>query len=113
MNQEVKAKWLAALRSGEFEQGKRFLRVEDRFCCLGVLCHLAVEEGVAPASIPEAGRAVWSYGALEKSGTLPAEVIAWADIGSSDPFAGAVRLTTANDGGSTFEEIADMIERAL
>ena len=41
MNPEVKAAWLEALRSGEYEQGKEFLcRVlfgKKRYCCLGVL----------------------------------------------------------------------------
>ena len=32
-------KWLEALRSGEYEQGKGFLKTEDGYCCLGVLQH--------------------------------------------------------------------------
>src|SRR3954466_4218538 len=47
---EVKEKWVAALRSGEYKQGRSYLHSqnpdgEDRFCCLGVLCELAVQEG--------------------------------------------------------------------
>ncbi len=50
MNPEITAKWVAALRSGEYVQAKKQLRVtivssdaEDRFsyCCLGVLCEVA------------------------------------------------------------------------
>jgi hypothetical protein len=42
MNAELKAKWLAALRSGEFVQGKGELLNDrqgsnKRYCCLGVL----------------------------------------------------------------------------
>lgn len=33
-------KWVKALRSGEFKQGKRRLRDGDAFCCLGVACDL-------------------------------------------------------------------------
>ena len=32
--------WLQALESGEYKQGRGFLVVEDRFCCLGVACAL-------------------------------------------------------------------------
>lgn len=33
-----KTKWVAALRSGEYEQGESYLEWDDKFCCLGVLC---------------------------------------------------------------------------
>ena len=39
MNAELKAKWVEALRSGRYKQGRGFLRnANDEFCCLGVLC---------------------------------------------------------------------------
>jgi hypothetical protein len=46
MKPEVKARWVAALRSGEYEQGRgRLLQVTDdgryAYCALGVLCDLA------------------------------------------------------------------------
>jgi hypothetical protein len=35
---DIKAKWLEALRSGRYEQGRGHLRTsDDKFCCLGVL----------------------------------------------------------------------------
>ncbi len=37
MNPEVKSKWLAALRSGEYKQAKGLLRDHQGYCCLGVL----------------------------------------------------------------------------
>jgi len=54
-NKEAVKKWVEALRSGNYKQGKGALRVtqgrelspsEDRFCCLGVACDLAEREGV-------------------------------------------------------------------
>lgn len=44
MNQEIKEKWLKALRSNEYQQARGCLRVimndgKDTFCCLGVLCN--------------------------------------------------------------------------
>lgn len=36
---DVKAKWVAALRSGEYRQGKKMLKTpEGSYCCLGVYC---------------------------------------------------------------------------
>ena len=42
MNAELKKKWLEALRSGKYRQGKHKLRNHNNeFCCLGVLCDVA------------------------------------------------------------------------
>lgn len=45
MNRDLKAKWIAALRSGEYRQVHGELRSgsggTERFCCLGVLCEVA------------------------------------------------------------------------
>src|SRR5690349_3698040 len=43
MNAEVKAQWLAALRSGEYVQGQNYLNCDGEFCCLGVLSDLKVK----------------------------------------------------------------------
>lgn len=32
--------WLAALRSGQYKQGRIYLEADGKFCCLGVLCHV-------------------------------------------------------------------------
>ena len=38
MTKKLATKWIAALRSGKYKQGKGFLRDEnDNYCCLGVL----------------------------------------------------------------------------
>lgn len=43
-------KWTAALRSGDYLQGKHTLKTEaDKYCCLGVACDLAAREGVLDA----------------------------------------------------------------
>jgi len=42
MDKALKAKWLKALRSGKYKQGKYRLRNNrDEFCCLGVLCDVS------------------------------------------------------------------------
>lgn len=39
MDQELKQKWVKALRSGEYQQGRYKLRsLDDKYCCLRVLC---------------------------------------------------------------------------
>ena len=55
MNPDIKAKWVAALRSGEYEQGKSYLvqdvwseddesNVSAAYCCLGVLQKLSQDD---------------------------------------------------------------------
>jgi hypothetical protein len=40
-NIDVITRWVAALRSGEYKQGKGTLRpAENKYCCWGVLCDL-------------------------------------------------------------------------
>jgi hypothetical protein len=38
MNAEIKQKWVAALRSGNYKQTKVCLHNKEGYCCLGVLC---------------------------------------------------------------------------
>lgn len=47
MNTEMKSEWLAALRSGDYEQARGKLKNFDstEFCCLGVLCDLVAKKG--------------------------------------------------------------------
>lgn len=42
LSKEIKEKWIKALNSGEFKQGKYKLHdeEEDVYCCLGVLCKI-------------------------------------------------------------------------
>lgn len=110
---EVKAKWLAALRSGEFKQGRVSLHKVwsqgvERFCCLGVLCKLAADEGVipAPGGLPNGGREY--AGAVS---FLPPLVRKWAGISDAFGDYGTGNLAYDNDKGKTFAEVADIIER--
>jgi hypothetical protein len=114
MDIRVKGLWTSALRSGQYKQGKECLRDEDdKFCCLGVLCDLYAKEH------PEAK---WVMGAFfdaqpaDGAWTLlpPPGVQRWADLGTHDPRVKDYRsLSQLNDTGSTFVEIADMIEEYL
>ena len=44
MNPEVKAKWVDALRSSKYKQCCGRLKNGDRFCVIGVLTDLYIEE---------------------------------------------------------------------
>lgn len=44
MDKRLKAKWVKALRGGDYEQGRRVLKSDEEapiYCCLGVLCEVA------------------------------------------------------------------------
>ena len=47
MDKSYKQAWVNALRSGKYRQGKRGLHnsMKDTYCCLGVLCDIAVQRG--------------------------------------------------------------------
>lgn len=123
MNKEIKTQWLAALRSGEYQQGKGSLRGKNNeFCCLGVLCDIAVKNGVIPEPRLVKGSTVYQYGGigeLFETLHLPKTVQEWAELPNSNPrvesktlFRGGT-LAYLNDQGATFEQIADLIEECL
>ena len=110
MNQEIKTKWVAALRSGEYKQTKSVLTNGKGFCCLGVLCKVSQQEGGIGIE-----QNLLDTGGDENIGLI---IRAWAelpgDFGDSVTINGVTDpLTCHNDGGRTFLEIADAIEEQL
>jgi hypothetical protein len=87
----------------------------ERFCCLGVLCELAVEAGVLErADVPDSVDTVFEYGEAAAQDLLPDEVLYWAGLTSmANPTLGEFSAAGWNDNGSTFAEIADLIEEHL
>lgn len=66
MKKETKDKWIAALRSGEYQQADRKLKNGSGFCCLGVLaCVTGLEISPDGGSIVENGETV-DYGPLTR-----------------------------------------------
>lgn len=135
MNPEVKALWIEALLSGDYKQGKSWLKqVHDdgpaEYCCLGVLCDLAEKAGIVTSteeSTTQGGRVVRysSSGNEEYSEVtvLPKTVADWADfkwqksisgsiVGPNQygDFEGGCSLVSLNDTGASFEHIAGVIE---
>lgn len=124
---EVKKKWTEALRSGRFDQGAGQLRdLSDNYCCLGVLCQIAVEEGVIPPAQVAGDGSDYAYGnpsVLDTAtGVLPLSVQEWAyedvvtETGPNfqDPILGGHNASTWNDDyEADFKKIASLIEEHL
>ena len=112
MNQDIKDKWINALRSGEYRQGTGALKNSDAFCCLGVLCDLhAKETGTRWVDYAEEG---WLSDYLDDDLALPNEVIEWAGLKGQDPVICSDFISTYNDNkGYSFNRLADLIEKHL
>lgn len=123
LNPERKAEWVAALRSGNYKQGKSCLRNNrDEFCCLGVASDLAVLDNSAEWARPDYDQLLWDAQApggktFGSHYTLCRAVARWLglpDVVRDPEFTEngeRFRLSDLNDGGASFEEIADIIER--
>lgn len=116
VNQEIKAQWTAALRSGEYTQATNCLKNGDGFCCLGVLTDLYVKSGVDEYDLwmDYPGFDTWDE-------VLPIEVQRWSGMESAEGSnpewdldweidRGFRDLAFANDMGKSFAEIADLID---
>ena len=150
---EIKAKWLEALRSGEYPQTEGMLQrttplpnapgfpeTPKGYCCLGVLADTLVDDEE---------KVVWRFESLKLTGNVKgfAVLSVWSDKledyreeesvlpdvlaerlhmtvdGELGDFKvwnhnrvveeGSMRLTSLNDNGFTFSQIADLIEYFL
>lgn len=128
MDQQVKTKWLTALRSGEYKQGLGALNAGGEFCCLGVLCDLYVKEKPETAKWEDGdyyGVGVKELKIFGEGGLLPAEVMNWAGLQKCDPLVqdtyededgggtAAFPISSLNDNGKDFSYIAALIEEHL
>lgn len=106
MNENAK-KWVAALRSGEFRQGKYQLCCGEQYCCLGVLCEIAIRNGVDVRISEHDG--CKRYDSLEYD--LSERVMKWAGLASRGGCYGDDSLVADNDCyNKSFSQIADIIE---
>lgn len=106
LSPELKAKWLQALRGGEYAQTREKLRDDDGFCCLGVLCDLVDPKGWGA---DEWGDTTFTYNDDEASGSLPSSMNLKFIAGKDEN-----KLIAMNDDeGKSFSEIADWVEANL
>lgn len=137
MRGEVLDELITRLRSGEYKQGMSALRLRgvngypDTYCCLGVLCEMAVENGVATRSPADPDDSTYWYGHGENGDInniyLPDGVVDWAGIVSDIEKEQGLgeyyyeqkgtfgenkfdSLAVMNDDGKTFIQIADWME---
>lgn len=112
MKQDVKAKWIDALRSGTYKQGQYALWNDssNEYCCLGVLVNLLYPEGWKPR-VKAAGTVDFDYkGNHCGGGYIPLVLAQELEMNG----ASISELVNMNDTKrSSFAEIADWIEANL
>jgi hypothetical protein len=106
LNKNAK-KWVRALRSGKYKKTIGQLAENGRFCCLGVACELAMQDGL-----------ISGYAGTD--GGLEYDVKEW--LGLNDELGAFDKdknvdgkpchsLADLNDSGWSFRKIADLIEK--
>ena len=111
MKDEIKRRWIAKLESGEYPQTKSVLADDSGYCCLGVLCEVAVEDGIVFKK--EDPDRVWYTSKLDDSDTegavLPFAVRDWAGLPNINPEV----PHTDEDGDSIIESLAELNDRDM
>lgn len=118
----IRDEWIPALRGGEYTQGKHTLHaIEDgkhTFCCLGVACDIRQIE----SDVREGDMGIiheYTYMGTRQLGALPKALADEIGItidgivsmkGDTDKY---TCLTQMNDGGESFDQIADIIEACI
>jgi hypothetical protein len=105
------AKWIAALRSGCYEQTTLRLHDCDGHCCLGVAAQEFISDDVVVKRNSNSGKDARSYDGsyrLAPVYVLGALGLHTSEGGRIDGFHDS--LSELNDGGTTFEQIADLLE---
>lgn len=108
MDPEYKAKWIAALRSGDYKQTQGTLRRDEACCCLGVLCSLVPEAEWKPTNYSP--RLHCHYKDAASSSHLPFNIRTLMRISVDQQ----TELISLNDNDQkSFAEIATYIEENL
>lgn len=111
MKKEIKERWIKALRSGDYRQAKYKLKLnENTMCCLGVLCDITKKETGGD----------WDHNSFGIDGDVTSDVLPKiiADklgISYDSQFfakgtSESTQLSELNDTGSTFRDIANIID---
>jgi hypothetical protein len=122
MSTQIKQQWVTALRSGEYTQASSNLRTEEGYCCLGVLCDLYSKDTRDISTEWEVNhtadaRPIPFYNFMNEGSFLPIAVVNWAGLDKASPVIDLegvkMELAQVNDSGSTFTQIAQLIEEQL
>lgn len=115
MNPEIKAKWLAALRSGKYRRTESTLMTSKggraSYCCLGVLSKFVLGTKYKPSFNPDGTFRGYEgdvdFIAAEGMPSLRELNIAGISLVRAE------ELASMNDDGTSFRQIADYIEENL
>jgi hypothetical protein len=132
MDAKLKRRWIEALNSGDYSQTQDHLKDGDGYCCLGVLCDIVAEndENIIPldvgfefVNVPLSDfpfdEEAQEFCGDDGYGTTYDHVGQRVEAQAMPPIHLAKRLgiidfmdkvAGMNDGGDTFEEIADWID---
>jgi len=102
MKRELRAQWCSALRSGKYQQGPKFLRMDGKYDALGVLLDVARSEGWNPPDVDEVHE--WA---------LDQGISPWGALKLGLPNDAPAAIANMCDSGKTFVEIADWIEQHI
>lgn len=124
MKIEVAKKWVKALRSGKYKQTTGALCEDGKYCCLGVLCEVAIKDGVKikREELTDGGGDVYQVLFGGSTGTLPDRVAKYAGMSKDKTVETAPfeevdasledQLVTLNDTEKySFKKIATFIEK--
>lgn len=116
LRREIVQKWVDALRSGKYKQGRGGLRVitpeGQKHCCLGVLCEVAKLEGLPVTDRPGLD-GEYLFDGADMLG-VPTALREWVGYENEEAAwsVGTAWLPSLNDDrGVTFEGIAALLER--
>jgi len=127
MKSSLKKKWVEALRSGKYKQGRGALwKGDNTLCCLGILCKISKHiewDTTKPYKQGEPHEAVYIFGdtiagAPEPSNVyLPESFAERCGLTRTGGFVDArgfkYNLSVLNDKGKSFKFIASLIEKEL
>lgn len=122
MKQLIAKQWVAALRSGKYPQGTNALRtIDDEYCCLGVLCDILDKKCWTDGVEDATANYVATFGNTDSFDVLPKAVLDITEIQHTNPrvcimdeesdITNPMGLAELNDGGYTFKQIANLIEK--
>ena len=128
MNSNIKKRWIKALRSKKYSQGVLYLENKNKFCCLGVLCSLLLDDNIVNrndtpgspvaynGSIYDLPSEVCEAAGLSELGYIvltPKAVRLIRPYNISYKAGNIIDLSLLNDNGVPFNIIADIIEECL
>lgn len=116
MDNDIKAKWVGALRSGKYAQGTDALHNHGAYCCLGVLCSVAGADmsrdlRTVPCSDDEGSREIEPTAFIDEGHyTEKEELGGLLDFFGIGPKVESTLITMNDTDKADFTQIADWIE---